>query len=79
MIEFINHICYLYVFRTSPVHLQERFLQAVCADLVCGTTVLDVSSSTRINTYQSLRTQLVQNAPEDGPVGSETCRANICD
>ena len=24
--------------RTSPVHLQERFLQAVCADLVCGNT-----------------------------------------
>ena len=27
------------MFRTSPVHLQERFLQAVCADLLCGTTV----------------------------------------
>ena len=27
------------MFRTSPVHLQERFVQAVCADLVCGTTV----------------------------------------
>ena len=27
------------MFRTSPVHHQERFLQAVCADLVCGTTV----------------------------------------
>ena len=26
------------MFRTSPVHLQERFLQAVCADLVCGNT-----------------------------------------
>ena len=35
------------------------------------------SSSTRITTYQSLRIQLVQNAPDDGPVRSETCQANI--
>ena len=27
----------------------------------------------------NLRIQLVQNAPEDGPVRSETCRANIRD
>ena len=27
------------MFRTSSVHHQERFVQAVCADLVCGTTV----------------------------------------
>jgi hypothetical protein len=26
------------MFRTLPVHHQERFLQAVCADLVCGNT-----------------------------------------
>ncbi len=26
------------MFRTSSVHLQERFVQAVCADLVCGNT-----------------------------------------
>ena len=26
------------MFRTSPVHHQERFLQAVFADLVCGNT-----------------------------------------
>ena len=38
MSEFIQHLCYLYMFRTSPVHLQERFLQAVFADLVCGNT-----------------------------------------
>ena len=38
--------------------------------LVCGTTV-------RIATSQSLRIQLVQNAPDDGPMRSETCRANI--
>ena len=47
------------MFRTSSIHHQERFVQAVFADLVCGTTVrttrhvqLDVSSSTRITTYQ---------------------------
>ena len=39
--------------------------------------LLDTSSRTRITTYQSLRIQLVQNAPDDGPVRSETCRANI--
>ena len=27
-------------------------------------------------TYQSLHTQLLQNAPDDGPMRSETCRAN---
>ena len=27
----------------------------------------------------NLHIQLVQNAPDDGPVRSETCRANICD
>ena len=53
--------------------------------LVCGTTVrtsrhvqplrLDVSSSRRITTYQSLQIQLPQNAPDDGPMRSETCTA----
>ena len=32
MSEFIHHICYLDMFRTSPVHHQERFVQAVFAD-----------------------------------------------
>ena len=36
MSEFFQQVCYLDMFRTSPVHLQERFLQAVCADLVCA-------------------------------------------
>ena len=27
----------------------------------------------------NLHIELVKNAPEDGPVRSETCRANICD
>ena len=39
--------------------------------------LLDTSSSARFTTYQSLRIQLVQNAPDDGPMRSETCRANI--
>ena len=30
-----------------------------------------------ITTYQSLRIQPVQNTPDDGPMRSETCRANI--
>ena len=38
--------------------------------LVCGST----NSGT---TYQSLRIQLVQNAPDDGPMRSETCRVNL--
>ena len=28
------------MFRTSPVHLQDHFLQAVFADLVCGTVYM---------------------------------------
>ena len=73
------------MFLTSPVHHQERFVQAVFADLVCGTTVRttrhiqplrqDVSSSTRITTYQSLQIQLQQNAPDDGRMRPKTCRA----
>jgi hypothetical protein len=38
MIDFIHNICQLYMFRTSQVHPQERLLQAVCADLLCGNT-----------------------------------------
>ena len=38
MSEFIQHLCLLDTFRTSSVHHQERFVQAVCADLVCGNT-----------------------------------------
>ena len=40
--------------------------------LVCGNT--RTHSST---TYQILQIQLVQNAPDDGPMRSETCRANL--
>ena len=36
-----------------------------------------MSSSACITTYQSLRIQLVQNAPDDGLMRSEICRANI--
>ena len=44
MSEFIHHVWQLNMFRTSPVHHQERFLQAAFADLVCG--------SKRFSTYQ---------------------------
>ena len=67
------------MFRTSPVHHQERFVQAVFADLVCGTTVRTTRHVQPLRTYQSLRIQLVENAPDDGPLRSETCRANIHD
>ena len=76
------------MFRTSLVHLQERlFYKLYSQTLVCGNTrttrhvqpQLDVSSSTRITTYQSLELQLLQNAPDYGPMRSEACRTNICD
>ena len=38
MSEFIQHLCLLDMFRAPLVHHQERFLQAVFADLVCGNT-----------------------------------------
>ena len=82
----------LYMFRTILVHHQEqlyklyivigiwRYVWLLC-DYIHTTARrmvrLDVSSSTRITTYQSLRIQLVQNAPDDGPMRPETCRANI--
>ena len=66
----VNHVCsFLYASR----------LPTKCTDCTVLPTALyrlDVSSSTRITTYQSLRIQLVQNAPDDGPMRSETCRAN---
>ena len=66
------------MFRISSVHHQERFVQAVFADLVCGNT----RTTRHVQPLRScrkffLRIQLVQNAPEDGPMRSETCRANI--
>ena len=41
--------------------------------LVCGNTRSTHSSTS----YQSLQIQLVQNAPDDGPMRSKICRANI--
>ena len=48
------------MFRTTSVHHQERFVQAV-----------------RICRLWYVRIQLVQNAPDDEPMRSETCRANL--
>ena len=76
------------MFRTSSVHHQERFVQAVFADFgmwyYCAyySTRTAVTTAGRVeeyeyySTYQSLRIQLLQNAPDDGPMRSETCRAN---
>ena len=63
------------MFRTTPVHLQERFVQAVCADLVCGNT----RTTRHVLPHTKSANTACKNAPEDGPVRSETCRANICD
>ena len=63
------------MFRTSLVHHQERFVQAVFADF--DMWYYCAYYSTRITTYQSLRIQLLQNAPDDGPMRSETCRAKL--
>ena len=70
------------MFRTSSIHHQERFVEAVYAAVRTTRHVQplqrpDVSSSTRITTYQSLQIQLVQNALDDGPMRSETCRAKL--
>ena len=54
------------MFRTSPVCHQERFVEAVFADF-----------DMRITTYHSLQIQLLQNATDDRPVSSETCRAKL--
>ena len=63
------------MFRTSSFHHQERLVQAVFAGF--GMWYYCAYYSTRIATYQSLRIHLVQDAPDDGPMRSETCRANI--
>ena len=54
--------------------------------LVCGNTVRTIRHGqpllrrvVRVLPHTNLRIQLVKYAPEDGPVRSETCRANICD
>ena len=91
--DYIQCLCSRVYIRnwTAYSHLDDststRFRQVKDVELVCGnmrTTRhvqplrLDVSSSTNSSTtYQSLQIQLVQNAPDDGPMRSETCRANI--
>ena len=80
------------MFRTSPVHHQERFVQAVFTDLVCGNTRtarhVQLLQSNNGWTCRVVRTVVphtksaniaCKNAPDDGPVRSETCRANIRD
>ena len=90
MIEFIHNIWWLEMFRTSKVHLQERF-RAVCCEfgmwLFCVLLetygcyavvqphnmwmyrVVGKSPHTKIRNLQPV------NAPEVGPLRSETCRA----
>ena len=75
------------MFRASSVHHQERFVQAVFADFgmwyYCAYySTRPAVTAGRVEQYAydlipNLHIQLVQNAPDDGPVRSETCRANI--
>ena len=63
------------MFWSSSVRHQERFVQAVFADLVCGTTLhttRHVQPCRVVRVLPHLRIQLVQNAPDDGPMRSET-------
>ena len=88
MIEFIRNIWCLDMFRTALFQSQER-LQAVCWKFGIGQYAyystrpavtkqrLDVSSSTRITTYQICNIQLV-STPEVGSMRSETCRDTKC-
>ena len=67
------------MFRTSLVHLQERFLQAVCADFVRGNMRTARHVQPLLRNGPNLHKQLVKNAPGFEPVRFEKCRANICD
>ena len=61
------------MFRTSPVHLQERFYKLYSQIwYVLIRALLDKSSRFEV-VGRNLRIQLVKNAPDDGPVRSETC------
>ena len=67
------------MFRTSPVHHQERFYKLYSQIwYVLIRALLDKSSRFEV-VGRNLRIQLVKKAPDDGPVRSETCRANISD
>ena len=63
----------LYMFRTATVHPQEL----LCRKCMCRLwyVVIRVQQYAYYSTHQSLQIQLVQNAPDDGPMRSETCRA----
>ena len=87
MIEFYSsHMLARHVSDLTGPSSGAFFLQAVCADLVCGTTVRTTRHVQRLqsNGWTCRVVRVLQhipkkNAPEDGPVRSETCRANICD
>ena len=45
----------------------------------CRNAFIQLHLDVFIYIIPNLHIQLVKNAPEDGPVRSETCQANICD
>ena len=67
------------MFRTSPVHHQELFLQAVFADFFLQLRNGWTCPVVRVLTHTKSANTACKNAPDDGPVRSETCRANISD
>ena len=81
MIKFIHNIWWLDMFLTSTVRSKE-FFKLYVANLVCG----NFTREHNIWTYRAVRklphtefaTYSLKNAPEDGPLSSETCRATKC-
>ena len=63
--------------RVSPCNIYVNQPDTQNAVLPTTAQHLDVSSSTQNTTYQICNIQL-ENAPEDGPLRSETCRATKC-
>ena len=73
--------CQLYMFRTVTVHLQELLFRCCMCRLwyVVRNALPDTSRWYNVwgrTTYHSLHIQHLKEAPEDGPLRSETCRAD---
>ena len=58
--------------RHCILHTTDKYLPMILTDMF----FLD-PQHTGVTTYQTLQIQLLQNAPDDGPMRSETCRAKL--